>query len=149
MKMSNFALALAATAFAASASLGVAFAQQAATVAETGGSGTIAVWDAMFPGTTGTCRALDIHVIRNGSMITGTAAEGDMLDISRVRGTSDSNEVFAITVAPSQEKGPTGTIAGSVDAKAQMVSATLTGFGCHDGTVKVRFSGPTVPYSGG
>lgn len=143
MNALKLAIAVAAGTFAAG---GIALAQTSVT--ESGGNSRIAVWDVVVPATS-SCRALDIHMVRNGDKVTGTAAEGDMLDISRVSGTGMADGSFSITVKPTQEKGPTGTITGSIDMASQMVKATLVGFGCHDGTAQVRYSGASGPYVGG
>lgn len=147
MKTWKLSIAVAALSLAAGATLDVARAQTSVTAAGSNG-GHISVWDVVTPGTS-SCPALDIHIVANGDRITGTAAAGDMLDISRVSGMGQADGSFSLTVKPTQEKGPSGTITGTVDMANQMVKATLTGFGCHDGTGQARYTGPAWPYNGG
>ncbi len=98
---------------------------------------------------TAACPALSLHLVRNEGSVVGIAATGDQLAMSRVAGTADGKGGFQLTVTPVEVSGPKGTINGTVDFTKRWIDSRLTGFGCHDGVLRIPYSEPVTTAGGG
>ena len=128
---------IAAGVLACSATMSLALAQ--ATM--TGAPGNWTVHTAAKPG----CPGIALQVQRDGNKLKGFAETGDLTDISRLSGTIDADQQFAITMTQVDGKGPQGTITGSRNASDGWLVAQIKGSGCTDGPLKIM---TYVPYPG-
>lgn len=91
------------------------------------------------------CPGIALQVQREGNNLKGFAETGDMAGASRLTGTIDANDQFAITISQIDGKGPQGTITGSRNKSNGWLVAHVKGSGCTDGPLKIE---TYVPFRG-
>ena len=74
------------------------------------------------------CRAVVLHIIREGGALTGVVFFKDGSGVSSVKGTTDGH-TLQWTMAPLNGSGPTGQVTGQVSSVGNL-TARLTGTDC-------------------
>ncbi|MGE4049297.1 MAG: hypothetical protein AB7F35_30970 [Acetobacteraceae bacterium] len=87
----------------------------------------------------GNCPALDTYIARDGANLSGTVTTEGAQKVSRISGKLDSSNKFKMDVTPIDAGAPKGTITGSVEPTAGVLTAQISGTNCWDGTRKLRF----------
>ena len=125
---------IAASALACTATLGLALAQGTMS----GAPGNWTVHTAAKAG----CPGIALQVQRDGNNLKGFAETGDMAGVSRLTGTINAKDQFSITITQIDDKGPQGTITGSLRAGGGWLLAEVKGSGCTDGPLKIQTARP-------
>jgi hypothetical protein len=145
MKSTKILTFVAATALVTAAAVGSAFAQgQAKSDYPVGTGGWPGSWD-VRTNASANCPSMNMHIVRSRSdnKLTGVASTGDMTAFSRISGTVDRDKgVFNLDVTPVESAGPKGTVSGTVDSVTNMINAKLSGFGCQDRQIRIRYTEP-------
>jgi hypothetical protein len=130
----------------------------AASLIVAGGTGVVfaqganmGAWDIRRPDKPG-CPGFTIQIARTGNQLAGSAWSGgtevgEEPKLSKVRGTIDGGGNYNLTITPVDPGAPQGKITGQANVDAGYIQSTMTGSGCHDGTMRIRVAPP--PLEGG
>src|SRR5689334_14321572 len=105
-------------------------------------------WDIRRPDKPG-CPGFVLQVARTGNVLSGSAWSGgaqvgEMPKLSRVMGKINDDGNFNLKITPLEPGAPQGEATGQGNVNTGFIRSTMTGSGCHDGTMTIRVAPPAL-----
>jgi len=129
-------------------SLGASLLVAAGTGAAFAQGANMGAWEIRRPDKPG-CPGFTLQIARTNNALAGSAWSGgtqvgETPKLSRVMGTVGADGKFSLKITPLEAGAPQGELTGQGNVNTGYIKSTLTGSGCHDGTMTLRVAPPAL-----